>query len=119
MFEFTLQSFTVVLELIKSVFVAVLSIQRSLTLQNNLSINNQLCLVRPARISLKSIELHCCSFKITLDKDRYVRSSYAIDDLSDRLCIPDKAEDTNAKVLYTITGVLSKKYNSKQNDVKR
>ena len=54
-----------------------------------------------------------------MDKDRYVRSSYAIDDLSDRLCIPDKAEDTNAKVLYTITGVLSKKYNSKQNDVKR
>lgn len=35
-FEFTLQSFTVVLEHIKSVFVAVLSIQRSLTLQNNL-----------------------------------------------------------------------------------
>ena len=49
-----------------------------------------------------SQELHYYTFGV--DLDRYVGSWNTINDLSDKVCVPNKTEDLNLSVLNMITG---------------
>ena len=53
--------------LIKQVFIELLSFSRSLTTKY-MSLNDELCMIRPTLIDLNSIELNYFSFIFNLDK---------------------------------------------------
>ena len=57
-------------------------------------------------------ELHYHPFAVNLD--RCVGSCKTLDDLSNRVCIPNKMEDLNVRVFNTITGINESKLLTKQ-----
>ena len=53
-------------------------------------------------LTIIDLKLHYYPFMVNLD--RFGRSCNTLDDLSDRLCFPNKAEDKNLKVLNMAMG---------------
>ena len=68
---------------------------------------NQECQIQPALINLHpnehSQEFHHYPFAVKLD--RFVGSCNTLDDLSNKVCIPNKTEDLNQSVFNMITGI--------------
>ena len=58
-------------------------------------------MIRPTLIDLNPVEFNCYPFMVSLDK--YSRSCNAADDLSTKICIPNKTKDVNVKAFNTIT----------------
>ena len=70
-----------------------------------ISLNNQKCKIQPTLINSHpneySQELHYYPFTIKLDK--CVRSCNTLNDLSNKVCVPNKTEDLNIHVFHMIT----------------
>ena len=70
-------------------------------------LNNQKCEIQPTFINLHpheySQEPYCYPFTVKLDK--FVGSCNTLDDLSKKVCVPDKAEDSNLSMFNMITGI--------------
>ena len=70
------------------------------------SLSNQKCEIQPTLINLHtnecSQELYYYPFAVKLD--RYAGSCNTLNDLSKKVCIPNKAEDLNIFVFNMITG---------------
>ena len=70
-----------------------------------ISLNNQKCKIQPTLINSYpneySQELHYYPFTIKLDK--CVRSCNTLNDLSNKVCVPNKTEDLNIHVFHMIT----------------
>ena len=71
------------------------------------SLSNQKCVIQPILINLHpyeySQEFHYYPFAVKLD--RFVGSCNTINDLSNKVCIPNKTEDLNLSVFNMITGI--------------
>ena len=71
-----------------------------------ISLSNQKCEVQPTLINLHpdeySQELHYYPFTIKLEK--CVGSCNTLNDLSNKVCVPNKTEDLNIYVFNMITG---------------
>ena len=70
-------------------------------------LSNQKCMSQPILINLHfneySQEFHYFPFSVNLD--RCVGSSNTLNDLSNKVCIPNKTEDLNLSVFNMITGI--------------
>ena len=71
------------------------------------SLNNKKCEIQPVLINLHpnkySQEFHCSPFAVKLD--RCAGSCNTINDLSNKLCVPNKTEDLNLSTFNKITGI--------------
>ena len=71
------------------------------------SLNNQRCEIKPTLINLHpnkySKELHYYPFAVKLY--RCVESCNSLNELSDKVCIPDKTEDLNLSLFNKATGI--------------
>ena len=71
------------------------------------SLSNQKCMIQPTLINLHpneySQEFHYYPFAVKLD--RYIGSFDTLNDLSNKVCIPNKTEDLNLSVFNLITGI--------------
>ena len=76
-----------------------------------ISLNNQKCETQPTHINLHlnddNQELHYYSSAVNLD--RCVWSCNNLNDLSNKLCVPNKTEDLNVSVCNMITGISESK----------
>ena len=100
--------------LIKEDFFAILSFSESLAnIVNTLghekfiSLNNQECIAKPTLINLRPIEyiegLHYYVFAVNLD--RFMRRFNTVNDLSNKVCLPNKTEDLDLSLCNMITGI--------------
>ena len=71
------------------------------------SLSNQKCEIQPTFINLHpneySQEFHYYPFTVKLDK--CVGSCNTLNDLSNKVCVPNKTEDLNLSVFNMITGI--------------
>ena len=71
------------------------------------SLKNQKCMTQPTLINLHpneySQEFHYYPFAIKLD--RCVGSCNTLNDLSNKVCVPNKAVDLNLSLINMITGI--------------
>ena len=67
------------------------------------SMNNQLCMVRPTRIDMNLNKIHYYLFIISLD--RCNRSFNTAEDPFGSICVLNKMEDVNLKVFNMIKGI--------------
>ena len=69
--------------------------------------SNQQCMTQPTIINLNPNEytqrFRFYSFAVSLD--RSMESRDTLNDLSNRICVPNKTEDLNLKVFNKITGI--------------
>ena len=96
------------LALIKKMFIGLLT--GIVNASNNtkcVSLSNQKCMTQPTLINLHpneySQELHYYPFAIKLD--RCVGSCNTLNDLSNKVCIPNKTEDLNLSVFNMINRI--------------
>ena len=100
--------------LIKEDFFAILSFSESLanivnTLGHEkfLSLNNQECIAKPTLINLRPIEyiegLHYYVFAVNLD--RFMRRFNTVNDLSNKVCLPNKTGDLDLSLCNMITRI--------------
>ena len=72
-------------------------------------------MTKPTLINLQSKEygheLHCYPFAVKLD--RCVGSCNTLNDLSNKVCIPNKTEDLNLSLFNMITGINESKASAK------
>ena len=70
------------------------------------SLSNQKCQIQPTLINLHpneyNQELHYYPFAVKLD--RYAGSCKTLNDLSNKVCVPNKTEDLNLSVFNMVTG---------------
>ena len=64
----------------------------------HVSVNNQQCMARPMLIDLNPDELHYYLFMICLD--RCDGSYNTVEEPFGRICVPNKIEDVNLKILW-------------------
>ena len=71
------------------------------------SLSDQKCEIQPTLVNLHPIEyseeFHYYPFTVQLDK--YVGSCNTLNDLSNKVCVPNKTEDLNLSVFNMITGI--------------
>ena len=100
--------------LIKEDFFAILSFSESLAnIVNTLghekfiSLNNQECIAKPTLINLRPIEyiegLHYYVFAVNLD--RFMRRFNTVNDLSNKVCLPNRTEDLDLSLCNMITRI--------------
>ena len=94
--------------LIKKIFIELLiGVVNGTNHANCVSLSNQKCMTQPTLINLHpneySQEFHYYLFVVELD--RCVGSCNTLNDLSHKLCIPNKTEDLNLSVFNIITGI--------------
>ena len=82
------------------VFVTLLSFSRSLTTKC-MFLNEESCMTRSTLIDLNPVVLNYYPFMISLDECS--ESCYAVDDLSTKICVPNKTKYVNANVFNIIT----------------
>ena len=92
--------------LIKKIFMGLLiSIINAYNHTKCVSLSNQKCMIQPTLISLHpneySQEFHYYPFVVKLDK--CVGSCNTLNDLSNKVCVPNKTEDLNLSVFNMIT----------------
>ena len=83
--------------LIKQVFIVLLSFTSSLATRF-VSLNDELCIVRPTLIGLNLIKLKYYPFMISLNKCNGSCSVFSL-----KMYVPKKAKDKNVKVFNMIT----------------
>ena len=87
--------------LIQKIFVGLLtSIVSTSNHAKDLSLSNQKCMTHPALIKLHSNEysqeLHYYPFALLID--RCVKSCNTLNDLSSKVCVPNKTKDSNIRL---------------------
>ena len=87
--------------------VLIASIVNAFTHTKYVSLSNQKCEIQPAFINLQpneySQEFQYYPFTVTLDK--YFETCSTLDDLTNKICVPNKTEDLNLRVFNMITGI--------------
>ena len=72
-----------------------------------ISLSNQKCIIQPTLINLDpneySQEFHYYPFEVKLD--RCVGNCNTLNDLSSKVCVPNKTEDLNLNLFNIITGI--------------
>ena len=75
-------------------------------------LNNQKCMSQPTLIKLHpnkcSQEFHYYSLAVKLD--RCVGSCNTLSDLSNKMCLPNKTEDSNLIAFNMVSGIMNRKY---------
>ena len=94
--------------LIKKIFIGLLNgLLNGSNHTKCISLSNQKCQIQPTFINLHSNEysqeFHYYQFAVKLD--RCVGSCNTLNDLSNKVCIPDKTEGLNLSMLNMITGI--------------
>ena len=94
--------------LIKKMFIRLLTdLLSGLNHTKCLSLSIQKCMIKPTLNNLHpskySQEFHYYSFAVKLD--RCVGSCNTLNDLSNKVCVPNKTEDLNLSVFNMITGI--------------
>ena len=94
--------------LIKKIFTILLSsIANASSHTKCISLSNQKCMIQPTLINILpneySKELHSYPFGVKLN--RCVGSCNTLNDLSNKVCIPNKTEDLNLSVFNMITRI--------------
>ena len=94
--------------LIKRIFMGLwISIVNASNHTKCISLSNQKCEIQPTFINLHPneyrLEFHYYPFTIKLDK--CVGSCNTVNDLPNKVCIPNQTEDLNLNVLHVITGI--------------
>ena len=94
--------------IIKKMFIVLLtSIVNASNHTKCVSLNNQKCMIQPTLINLHpneySQEFHYYPFVVKLD--RCAGRCNNINDLSNKVCVPNKIEDLNLSVFNMITGL--------------
>ena len=94
--------------LIKKIFIGLLTgLVHGSNHTKCVSLSNQKCMIQPTLINLHtneySQEFHYYPFLVKLD--RCAGSCNTINDLSNKVCVPNKTEDLNLSVFNTITGI--------------
>ena len=84
------------------VFVTLLSFSRSLTTKC-MFLNEESCTTRSTLIDLNPVVLNYYPFMISLDKCS--ESCYTVNDLSTKICVPNKTKYVNGNVFNIITRV--------------
>ena len=95
-------------EIIKKIFLVLLSNKVSGSNHTKcVSLSNQKCMTQPTFINLHpneySQEFHSYPFAVKLD--RCVGSCNTLNDLYNKVCVPNKTEDLNLSVFSMITGI--------------
>ena len=76
------------------------------------SLSNQKCITQPTPFNLHpneySQELHY--YPLVVKLDRCVGSCFTLNDLSNKVCVPNKTEDLNLSVLKIITRINELKF---------
>ena len=88
-------------------FIALSSFSRSLVTKS-VSLNNELCTIRPTLIDLNPVEFNYYLFMISLNKCS--GSCNSVDDLSIKICVSSKIKTINVKVFHMTTN----KYEAKR-----
>ena len=104
-------------ELIKKIFIGLLTgILSATNHTKGMSLSNQKCMIQPTLINLHpneySQEFHYYPFAVKLD--RCVGSCNALNDLSNKVCVPNRTEDLNLSVFNMITEINESKTLTKQ-----
>ena len=104
-------------ELIKKIFIGLLTgILSATNHTKGMSLSNQKCMTQPTLINLHpneySQEFHYYPFAVKLD--RCVGSCNALNDLSNKVCVPNRTEDLNLSVFNMITEINESKTLTKQ-----
>ena len=75
------------------------------------SLNNQECMIQPTLINLHPNEytLGLGYYPFAVNLDRCVGSYNTLNDLSNRVCVPNKTEDLNIHVFNMIIGISESK----------
>ena len=94
--------------LIKKIFIRLLTaLVNGSNHRKCISLSNQKCMTQPTLSNLHpneySQEFHYYQFAVKLD--RYVGSCNALNDLFNKVCVPNKAEYLNIRVSNMITGI--------------
>ena len=94
--------------LIKKIFIGLLTgIVSTSNHTKCVSLSNQKFVIQLTLINLYpneySQEFHCYPFVVKLD--RFVESCNTLNDLSNKVCVPNKIEDLNLSVFNMITGI--------------
>ena len=94
--------------LIKEIFIGLLiTIVNASNHTKFVSLSNQKCMIQPTLINFHpneySQELHYYSFAVKLD--RCVKSCNNLNELSNKVCVPNKTEDLNLSMFNMITGI--------------
>ena len=94
--------------LIKKIFIGLLSsIVNASNHTKCIFLSNGKCMIQPTLINLHpneySQEFHYYPFAVKLD--RCVGSCNTLNDLSNKVCVPNKTEDLNLSVFNMITGI--------------
>ena len=93
--------------LIKKMFNGLMKMLNASNYTKCVSLSNQKCMIQPNLINLHpneySQEFHYYPFAVKLD--RCVGNCDAFNDLSNKVCVPNKIEDLNLSVLSMITGI--------------
>ena len=94
--------------LIKKIFIALLTgLVNTSNHEKCVLLSNQKCMIQPTVINLDpneySQELHYYPFAVKLD--RCVGSCNTLNDLSNKICLPNKTEDLNLSLSNMITGI--------------
>ena len=94
--------------IIKKIFIVLLtSIVNASNHTKCVSLSNQKCMTQLTLINLRpneySQEFHYYPFAVKLD--RCVESCNTLNDLSNKVCVPNKTEDLNISVFNMITGI--------------
>ena len=69
--------------------------------------SNQKCTIQPTLINLhpNKYNQEFCYYPFSVKLDRCVGSCNTLNDLSNKVCVPNKIEDSNLSVLNIITGI--------------
>ena len=86
--------------LIKQVLIVLLSFSRSLPIKC-VSSNNESRMIRLCLIDLNLLE--CKYYPSMISLDKYSGSSNSVDDLSTKICVPNKTKDINVTMFNMIT----------------
>ena len=108
-------------ELIEKIFIGLLTGTVSTSSHTKLvSLSNQKCMIQPTLINLHpneySQEFHYHLFAVKLD--RRVGNCNTLNDLSNKICVPNKTEDLNLTVFSMITGINESKTLTKHTSCK-
>ena len=105
-------------QLIKQVFIELLCFSRSLACIFNtpdhtkfISLNNEQCMTQYTLINLDPNE-HIeglCYYTFAVNLDRCMGSCDTLNNLSNKVCVPNKTEDLNLSVFHMLTGIYESK----------
>ena len=108
--------------LIKGIFIgSFASIVNASNHTKCVSLSNQKCITQPTLVNLHANEYsqECHYYPFTIELDRFIGSSNTLNDLSNKVYVPNKTKDLNLSIFNMITGTNESKTLTKHMSCKR